>query len=50
MNIKFAFAVNHDGFFQKNHFGDAEKYLKPSMKNWQINLKAIGFLPSNMEL
>ena len=27
MNLRFAFAVNNDGIFQKKHFGDADKYL-----------------------
>jgi predicted Fe-Mo cluster-binding NifX family protein len=25
--IRYAFAVNHDGYFQPKHFGDADKYL-----------------------
>lgn len=27
MNIRFAFAVNKANFFEKKHFGDADKYL-----------------------
>ncbi len=27
MNLRFAFAVNNNGDFQKKHFGDAEKYI-----------------------
>lgn len=27
MELRFAFAVNNEGVFQKNHFGDADKYL-----------------------
>ena len=27
MNLRFAFAVNNDGDFQKKHFGDADKYI-----------------------
>ena len=27
MNIKFAFAVNSDGVFEKKHFGDSEQFL-----------------------
>jgi len=39
MNIKFAFAVNNDGFFQKNHFGDAEKYFIYELKENKINFE-----------
>ena len=27
MNLKFAFAVNSQGVFEKQHFGDSDKYL-----------------------
>lgn len=27
MNLRFAFAVNENGNFQKKHFGDADKYI-----------------------
>lgn len=27
MKLRFAFAVNHDGRFEQNHFGDADKYI-----------------------
>jgi len=36
MNIKFAFAVNNVGLFQKNHFGDAEKYFIYELKENKI--------------
>lgn len=39
MNIKFAFAVNNDGLFQKKHFGDADKYFIYQLKENKIRFK-----------
>lgn len=39
MNIKFAFAVNNNGLFQKKHFGDAEKYFIYQLKENEINFE-----------
>ena len=39
MKIKFAFAVNNDGLFQKTHFGDAEKYFIYQLKENKISFE-----------
>ena len=39
MNIKFAFAVNNNGLFQKKHFGDAEKYFIYQLKENEISFE-----------
>ena len=39
MNIKFAFAVNNNGCFQKNHFGDADKYFIYQLKEKEISFE-----------
>lgn len=39
MNIKFAFAVNNNGLFQKKHFGDAEKYFIYQLKKNEISFE-----------
>ncbi|MCD4741383.1 MAG: hypothetical protein K8R67_02710 [Desulfobacteraceae bacterium] len=39
MNIKFAFAVNNNGLFQKKHYGDAEKYFIYQLKENEINFE-----------
>lgn len=38
MEIKFAFAVNSNNEFQKNHFGDTEKFLIYGMESGKLKL------------
>ncbi|MEN8224703.1 MAG: NifB/NifX family molybdenum-iron cluster-binding protein [Bacteroidota bacterium] len=36
MNLRFAFAVNYQGQFEKKHFGDADKYIVYEINNGQL--------------
>jgi len=38
MDIKFAFAVNNNNKFQKNHFGDSEKFLIFRLQSGSLKL------------
>jgi predicted Fe-Mo cluster-binding NifX family protein len=38
MEIKFAFAVNSDNEFKKNHFGDTEKFLIYEVESGRLKL------------
>jgi len=38
MDVKFAFAVNSNNEFQKNHFGDTEKFLIYGIESGKLNL------------
>jgi len=38
MDIKFAFAVNSNNEFQKNHFGDTEKFLIYGIESGKLKL------------
>jgi len=38
MKLRFAFAVNQENKFQKNHFGDAHRYLIYALKYGKITL------------